>query len=166
MKNRKRNQSKNTHLGVSWVPNLLLFHIGFHNPPGNCPLLPRPAVVGSHSRLFITPSAIPCFLRNWPQVEITLVLATMEATAFLARSEIILPFPAFLRSPSWHRDSSSSLWLVSRHERGGRDIPRRPSRPVSNSCPSCRGLFYSNLEMIPAHEDCLLRMLVQHTNQM
>lgn len=55
-------------------------------PPGNCPLFPRPAVMGSHFRLLITPSATPCFLNSWPRAQVTLVLAAVESRALLTGS--------------------------------------------------------------------------------
>lgn len=79
----RRNESKNT-FQASYVPNLVLFYIGFpaHHPPsGNCPLFPRPAVMGSHSRLLMTPLATPCSLSSWPRIQVSVVPATMESMA-------------------------------------------------------------------------------------
>lgn len=69
----------------------------------------------------------------------------LDRSAFPRFTEILHP-DAVIPAPStdWTADITS--------------VPMRPSRPIPNSCLSWQGLFHS--------KDCLLRMLVQHTNQM
>ena len=42
------------------------------------------------------------------------------------------------------------------------DIPRRPLWPVTEQLSQRQRAFYSNLEMIPAHEVCLLSVDSTH----
>lgn len=76
---------------------------------------------------------------------------------FWQEARILCLSPPHCDSPPWHSDSSSSRWLVRGHQREGTNVPRGPSRPAPNSCLSWRGPFHC--------KDCLLRMLVQHADQ-
>lgn len=164
MKSRKRNESKNT-FQASYVPNLVLFYIGFPTPLATVPC----------SQGQLSWARTPGCLRLLRQLPASWVAGHGFRSAWF--QPLWNPWP-----PDRKLDPSAFPWIPEisiltqwfrllrligqqtserRHRYSQETFTASPEQ-----LPQQQRAFYSNLEMIPAHEVCLLRMLVQHTNQM